>query len=332
LCFGGRFHRLAVSVLFLVTFAGHDQVRCETVAQTVHAILATPDGEADYARTKLALDKLIDPATDTEATLHDIDRMVADIRLMVPPNAPDIEKLREVRRYIYVSGPWNGNHPYSYDLGDPYGHVIRAKLLAHYMATHRGNCVSMPTLFLILADRVGLHVTLSVAPNHEFLKYTDTATGQTYNIEATSLGYPEPDEWYRSRAPMSDKAVANGVYLKTLNRRETIAVMAEVVLEDEMRHKRYSEAIEIADALLEVYPSQALFLIYKGGAFEGLIRERFQRKYPNGDVPAALLPTLVSLRKKADAAFNRAEALGLRTADGKVGAAKVASGRNSQGL
>jgi hypothetical protein len=179
---------------------------------------------------------------------------------------------------------------------------------------------------------MGLHVTLSVAPNHEFLKYTDTATGNTYNIEATSLGYPEPNEWYRSRAPMSDKAVANGVYLKTLDRRETIAVMAEVVLEDEMRRKRYSETIEIADALLEAYPAQALFLIYKGDVYEGLILERFQRKYPKGDVPAALLPTLVSLRKKADASFNRAEALGMRAADGKAGAAKVASGGGNHGL
>jgi hypothetical protein len=144
--------------------------------------------------------------------------MVADIRLMTPPNAPDIEKLREVRRYIYVSGSWNRKQPYSYDLSDPYGRVIRTKLLAHYLATRRGNCVSMPALFLILADRMGLQVTLSIAPNHEFLKYTDAATGKTYNLEATSGGYPEPDGWYRSHIPMSDGAVAEGVYMKTLSR------------------------------------------------------------------------------------------------------------------
>jgi hypothetical protein len=80
-----------------------------------------------------------------------------------------------------------------------------------------------------------------------------------------------------------------------------------------MRKKRYSETIEIADALLD-----------KGSAYEGLIREGFQRKYPNGDVPAALRPALISLRKNADSAFDRAEAFGLRATDGQAETQKTA--------
>jgi regulator of sirC expression with transglutaminase-like and TPR domain len=297
----------------------------------VRDILSPPEDAIDYARAKLALDKLVDPATDVESTLRYIDRMIADIRLMTPPNAPDIEKLRDVRRYLYVSGPWNGNRPVSYDLNDPYGHVIRTKLLARYLASHRGNCVSMPTLFLILADRMGLRVTLSVAPNHEFLKYIDAATGKVYNIEATSGGYPATDDWYRSQMPMSDKSVANGIYLKTLSRKQTVALMAEIVLEDSLNKGRYRDVIEVADALLGIYPAQALFLVQKGSAYEGLICERFQRKYPNGDIPAELQPEAISLRKNADSAFDRAELLGLNRADGHVGTWKASGNENKSG-
>ena len=103
----GRLRRLAIGLLFFAVFGGHDLAHGETAAQTVRAVLAAPEDAVDYARAKLALDKIVDPATDVEAVLHQVDSMVADIRLMTPPNAPDIEKLREVRRYIYVSGSWN---------------------------------------------------------------------------------------------------------------------------------------------------------------------------------------------------------------------------------
>jgi regulator of sirC expression with transglutaminase-like and TPR domain len=294
----------------------------ETAVQTVRGVLAAPEARIDYARAKLTLDKLVDPKTDVEGTLRDIDGMVAVVRSMAPPGASDVEKLRAVRRYLYVDGPWNGQSPYGYDFRDFFGHSTQTKLLADYLATRLGDCVSMPTLFLILADRLGLRVTLSTAPGHEFLKYTDPATGRSYDFEATSGGHQVTDDFYRSSFSMSDEAVANGVYLKTLDRRQTVALMADTVLRDALNKGRYREAIELADVLLKVYPAQALFLVQRGEGYEGLIYERFQRKYPKGDVPLPLVPELIALRRNADAAFDRVEALGVRKSDGLRAGAK----------
>ena len=43
--------------------------------------------------------------------------------------------------------------------------------MSHYLATRKGNCVSMPVLFVILGQKLGLPITLAIAPNHVFAKY-----------------------------------------------------------------------------------------------------------------------------------------------------------------
>jgi hypothetical protein len=213
--------------------------------------------------------------------------------------------------YIYGIGPWNGYRPYAYDHGDPYGRVISHKLLSHYLAIRRGNCVSMPALFLILADRLGLPVTLSLAPQHVFVRYTDRASGKTFSLETTSGAYPARDVWYREQMPMTDRAVQSGVYLKTLSRQEDLAVMASTVLEAEFQNKHYRDVVAIADEILKRYPAFAPALILKGDAYVEFIRDKFQSRYPTpADIPAALLPEYLSLQRSADAVFDHVNALG----------------------
>jgi len=281
------------------------------VLHTVRAVLATAEDRIDFAKAKLTFDKLVDPSVDADAALRQLDSMTAAANEMAGPSATDIMKLRAVRRAIYVGGPWNGNRPFAYDLSDPYGRVISHKLLSHYLAARRGNCVSMPVLFLILADRLGVPATLSLAPQHLFVKYIDRDSGKSYNLETTSGAYPARDEWYRERSPMTDRAVARGVYLKTLTRREVLAVLASTVLESEIRGRHYRNVVSIADEVLKRYPAFAFALILKGEAYAGMIGEEFQERYPaRADIPAARVPEYLSLRRNADTAFDVVDALG----------------------
>lgn len=64
----------------------------------------------------------------------------------------------------------------------------------------------MPMVFLILADWLGLDVTLATAPGHVFLRYR-TESGRVINIEATSGGHPARDQRFRERMPMTDLAL-----------------------------------------------------------------------------------------------------------------------------
>ena len=244
--------------------------------------------------------------------------MVATVKRMLATIPSDvasanIEKMKALRTFIYVSGWWNDHRPFRYDMDDPFGQKLHAKLLTSYLHSRKGNCVSMPTLFLVLGERLGLNMTLSTAPLHVFVKWTDDASGQTFNLETTSGAGFARDAYYREKMPMTDAAIANGVYLKTLTRRETVAVMATTVLDHLLETKRYDDAIAVADALIEAYPANAYALAKKGTAYYRLLDENFRRKYPReSDIPADELPYATSIYRANQEAFAKAEALGWR--------------------
>ena len=155
----------------------------------VRAIIASPSSQSDFTTAKLALDRIIDPSINDAQVRRQLDHLTAQARAMLGPNPSDEDKINAVRRVIYKAGPWNGGRPFSYDQTDPLGRNVQTKLLATYLRTRRGNCVSMPTLFLILGDRLGLNVSFATAPLHMFVRYNDPQ-GRAFNIETTSGGNP----------------------------------------------------------------------------------------------------------------------------------------------
>lgn len=121
--------------------------------ETVRAVLSLPDQELDYAQAQIVCDQIIDPTVDEQALLAELCRMTEAARRLAGPSVGDERKLTALRTLIYKSGPWNGLRPFAYDHAG--FRSIRCKLLSHYLETRLGNCVSMPILFLILADRLG---------------------------------------------------------------------------------------------------------------------------------------------------------------------------------
>ncbi len=96
---------------------------------------------------------MLEPGIDVDGTLKQLDAMASDIKVRFPANASSRDKLEALRTYIYQPGPGNGNRPFRYDLDDPFDHNIKNKLLATYLSTHKGNCVSMPVLVVILGQK-----------------------------------------------------------------------------------------------------------------------------------------------------------------------------------
>lgn len=280
------------------------------VSQAVRAILSSSEEEIDFARTKLAVDRLIDPATDGEAILARIDAMAETVRAMAGPSASSAAKVAAVRRFIYESGPWNDHRPFAYDMSDPLGRELKNKLLATYLTTRRGNCVSMPILFLILADRLGVEVSLSTAPHHMFVKYKNEA-GRMANLETTSGGHPARDVWYRQNTPMTDEAITNGLYLNAHTRRETAAIMALVLLEHYLETAQYEEVQATADGILQVHPLNVDAILISGVAYGQMIQKEFTVKYPRPiDIPPAETARYLFMAERNQAAFEAAETLG----------------------
>ena len=148
--------------------------------------------EPDLLQAKLDLDRIVDPSIAHANVGPAITKLITAARNFAGPHASVGAQFDAVRKVLYEPGPWNDNRPFSYDQSDPLGDKVQHKLLSEYLKTRLGNCVTMPTLFMIVGRGVGLHLTLTDGgttaamgwPVNRFLHSTgrcvmDSATSRT---------------------------------------------------------------------------------------------------------------------------------------------------------
>ncbi|MEL6820091.1 MAG: hypothetical protein AAFP80_15695, partial [Pseudomonadota bacterium] len=87
------------------------------------------------------------------------------------------------------------------------------------------------------------------------------------------------DEHYIDQMPITAQAIDNGVFLKHLSRKESLTVMAGIVVEWLIDKKRYYEAIAVADVLIEAYPANGYMMAKKGTAYFHLLHDEFIGRY-----------------------------------------------------
>lgn len=276
----------------------------------VRAVLSVGDAGLDYGRAKLAFDQLIDPTRPDADMMAQLNRMADGVRRLAGPSASPDARLAALQQLLYVAGPWNGHQPFAYDHDDPLGQRIGNKLLASYLATRRGNCVSMPALFLILADKLGLDVALATAPLHVFVRYR-SESGRDLNIETTSGAHPARNAWFHQNMPMSDRAVESGLYMRALAKREGVALLATTILEHLIEQRRFSEALSVSEVILEHAPRDAYTMVKQGSVCAELIRTEFTEQYRTPTlIPQSLRERYVMLAQRNRSTFEAAEALG----------------------
>lgn len=276
----------------------------------LHRILSIEDAQLDYGHAKLVIDRLIEPTVIVAPIMATLDRMAEDARRLAGPSPTPDMLFAALRRLIYEAGPWNEHRPFAYDHDDPLGQRIGNKLLSTYLRTRRGNCVSMPALFMILADRLGLDVALSKAPLHVFVRYR-SESGRVLNIETTSGAHPAREEWFRRQMPMTDRAVASGLYMRSLSKREGVALLATTLLEHLMHQRRFDEALAVSAIILRHNPRDGYTMVKRGTVYGELIESEFTGKYRvPALIPAYLRPRYLTLAQRNRAAFQAAEALG----------------------
>lgn len=284
-------------------------------ADRIREALSASNADHDYVSAKLVFDSMVDPTIDVGRVTRDLAELASRARELAGAGADDMRKLAAVRMLIYRDGPWNDHRPFAYDHADPYGRDVRNKLLSTYLETRRGNCVSMPILFLILADALGARVALCAAPLHVFVRHF-AEDGGAVNLEATSGALPARDVWYRENLPITDAALANGLYLRTLSRREGVALMAVTVMEHLMGLERYEEALAVGAAIREAAPRDVETLVRCGTAYGRLLEREFISVYPSPDqIPPGSRARYAHLAQMNAQAFAEAEALGWREPD-----------------
>lgn len=241
--------------------AVHDDPNLRIIEQ-----LASPlDGQVDYAKVQTAIERAANPNFDAKAFNATLEHWASVVRARVPKDAPPTTIMTALGEVIYTPGPWNNYHPFSYDLDDPFGKVYENKLVSTYLRTRKGNCVSMPTLLIILGQKLGLTMTLSQAPEHEFARLQDV-NGKWFNIEGTSPA-SWPDSKYINEMHITPQQIENGIYLRTTTPHETVAGMLEP-LEAVYAHQRSPGALlGLAMLVVRLDPKNAGGYVNEANAF-----------------------------------------------------------------
>lgn len=277
----------------------------------VRDLLCRSDEALDFAFAAAAVDSIVDPAANAAATLVQVNRLTEAARHRAGPVPGEARTLSAIRTVLHRPGPWNGGRPFFYD-HDAYKSAD-LKLISNYLRTRRGNCVSMPILFLILADRLGIDIGLALAPSHLFVRVR-TRGGHETNLEATSGALPARDAWIRQERRISDRSIATGLYLRKLNRRESVAAMALTVVEHLMAGRRYEEAIQTTDVILRHSPLNAFALAHQGQACFHLVTGYLEKYRSAFLIPPALRPRYDLFLRRNREAFETAGALGWEAA------------------
>ncbi len=284
--------------------------------QTIEEILELPEEQINLAIAKLVIDKIVAPSIDIHLYLSKLDSMIIDIKKILGPRTKSMDKMLAIKTYLFDAGAWNNQQPYVYDLDDPLGRKIENKLLPNFIKTKKGNCVSMPFLFLILGKKMGIDVVASTAPLHIFVRFKDDLTGDVWNVETTNGGNPARNVWYMQQFQISEEAIRNGVYLKDLSNKETISLMLMVVEQFYIEKKEYEKALEICDLALKYYPNYAYALARKGNAYACILdRDVRQKGYsPKNPLPKDKENYYKNIFKLNMQCFEKAESLGWKEA------------------
>ncbi len=290
--------------------------RIDPEIQALRAILNNRDSEIDLARVKLTVDRMVDPSIDIDANLQKLDAMTANVRRSAGASPTSLKTASILRSYLFDAGNWNNQQPFHYDLDDPLGRKLNNKLLANYLTTKKGNCVSMPTLFVLLAQKLGLEMTFAQSPGHFFVKYRDE-TGVWYNLETTSGGHQKSDESYQRDTPMTPQALKNGIYMRPLSKRESIVTaLIDPLLDNYKNRKNPERIIALADLVLEYHPKDVNAMVGKGYAYFLMLQRDFLLKYPKPkDIPVVDRPRFEELDRSNRIWYEKAEALGWREPD-----------------
>lgn len=247
--------------------------------QTLWDLPTIPEQDINIGYWALVIAKECDSAVDSNNYLHTLDTMVAKINYMVGPRDGDMVRFAMTQMYQFEPGDWNGGQVFSYDLDDPLGKKPGARLLSTYLDTHKGNCVSMPTLFLALMERVDSTIPFNgvSSPMHLFCRLRDRQDGKIWNVEATNGGHSMREEWVIERFGISQVAIDSGIYMRNLSRREYIAELISVLVLKYRDAREYGKALKLADLVLELNPRSVTGIVNKASIL-GWLGHRMQER------------------------------------------------------
>ncbi len=193
--------------------------------QAIEDILKLPENQINLLQASLVLAKDFYPNLKEESFVYVIDYLANRFQYYFGKYTEPEDRIRAMNTYLYRKGYWNDSVVFCYDDDDLHASKLDNKFINGYLASKKGSCITMPMLYMLLGEKLGYPIAAVRSPKHFFVRYIADPKDSKFkaNIEATNGGGYMSDKRYKSDVLIPDKAIKNGVYLRTLSKKEYIA-------------------------------------------------------------------------------------------------------------
>ena len=142
------------------------------------------------------------------------------------PVTKNIMLFRKMVDTLYIKVPKReitvASYPMKYDYNDPWGKDDWVnRFIIKLMATKKGQCYSLPMLYLILCEAIGAEAHLAYSPSHSYIKFKDNS-GNWYNLELTN-GRIVTDAYMVGSGFITAEAIKNRTYMEPQTKHQVIA-------------------------------------------------------------------------------------------------------------
>ena len=169
--------------------------------------------------------------------------------------------LRPVQ-YLDRDGIVKEHQPFKYDFDDYMGDYDYSKqFVSKLLYTGKGQCHSMPLLYMILANEIGANASIAYSPEHSYIVFPDN-DNNFYNFECTSGCFPSYS-FVMSSGYVSREAVKSGIYTVPTTLKETVAAMLnDLAAQDQYQFKGVDDfQLKCAKRTLEFFPNDIMALM-----------------------------------------------------------------------
>ncbi len=170
----------------------------------------------DLLETLLMVSKHWKPSLDLAPLKEEIQIIIRSAKHKLSGLDRPEDIIRTIRTVIHEEGGYR----YTDQVDEKGVPINPEELFLHgLLNTHKGYCMNLSLLYLILGQKLGLPFYGVALPNHFFVRYERDAV--KVNIETTERGVSYPDSFYLQRFGTLAKA-KTPYFMKNLNTRQTL--------------------------------------------------------------------------------------------------------------
>lgn len=145
--------------------------------------------------------------------------------------------------------------PFKYEFDDYMGRSDWTNMfVSKLLKTNKGQCHSLPLLYLILAEEIGAKAYLSFSPNHSYIKFQNN-NGKWINVELTN-GMLTMDAFILQSGYIKAEALSNKIYMQPLTEKQVLSQMMVDLAKGYSVKFGYDEFVEqVLEKALTIYPN-----------------------------------------------------------------------------